>query len=222
VALVCCPFPCRSIMVVRGMGRVAMVPPDLEGVVDDWFAPAWRPLPPLLRHQLYFLVCRCCSRGPPFTYSSSAAGEDLLLPSSSKRTASMLSRFFANMAAGSQPPKALLWSGHGCSNPFYHEVIRSPWRKGRPWLQIVAGRGLPSSWPLLLGGDASRMPARGGEGAQGLDCKLNFCSRVLFCKKIRLSLYRKSPRDLKRLFLHIVPNTFNRRKFRSFLDPFLC
>jgi hypothetical protein len=24
-------------------------------------------------------------------------------------------------------------------------VIRSPWRRGGPWLQIVAGRGLPSS-----------------------------------------------------------------------------
>jgi hypothetical protein len=41
--------------------------------------------------------------------------------------------------------EALIRSGHGCSNPFLHEVIRSPWRKGGLWLQIIAERGLPGS-----------------------------------------------------------------------------
>jgi hypothetical protein len=50
--------------------------------------------------------------------------------------------------------EALLRSGHGSSSPFLHEVIRSPWQKGGQWLQIVARRGLPSYWPLLLGGNA--------------------------------------------------------------------
>jgi hypothetical protein len=60
--------------------------------------------------------------------------------------------------------------------------MSSPWRLGVPWLRLIVGRGLPGSWPLLLGGDASRTPARGGRGAQGLDCKLSFSSRVLFIK----------------------------------------
>jgi hypothetical protein len=35
--------------------------------------------------------------------------------------------------------------------------------EGGPWLQIVAGKGLPSSWSLLLGGDTSRTPTMGAE-----------------------------------------------------------
>jgi hypothetical protein len=63
--------------------------------------------------------------------------------------------------------------------PFSPRSDSFPWRKGRPWLQIVTERVLPSSWPSLLGGDASRTPTSGVGGAQGLDCKFSFGSRVL-------------------------------------------
>jgi hypothetical protein len=90
--------------------------------------------------------------------------------------------------------EALSRSSHGSSKPIHHEVMRSPWRLGRPWLRLIIGRGLPSCWPLLLGGDASRTPTRGGGGVQGLDCKLSFSSKVLFVKRLTLSLDKKSPR----------------------------
>jgi hypothetical protein len=76
----------------------------------------------------------------------------------------------------------------GCSSSLWGEVIRSPlWREGPWWLSVV-GRGLPSSWPLLLGGDASRTLANGGDDDQGHDCLLSFCSRVLFVKEMILSV----------------------------------
>jgi hypothetical protein len=83
--------------------------------------------------------------------------------------------------------EALLRSGRGCLNPLLYEVIHSPWRRGGPWLLIVAGRGLPSSWSLILGGDALRTPAMGGKDAQGHDCFLSFCSRVFCVKGMALS-----------------------------------
>jgi hypothetical protein len=90
--------------------------------------------------------------------------------------------------------EAMLRSGHGSSRPIHHEVMHSPWRIGGPWLRFIAERGLSGYRPLLLGGDASRTPARGGGGAQGLDCNLTFGSRVLFVKRSALSLDRRSPR----------------------------
>jgi hypothetical protein len=90
--------------------------------------------------------------------------------------------------------EALLQSGHGCSNPLHHEVIRSPWRRGGPWLKTNAGRGLPSSWPLLLSGNALRTPACGGGGAQGLVCKNIYSFGVLFVIEAALSLDRTFPR----------------------------
>jgi hypothetical protein len=83
--------------------------------------------------------------------------------------------------------EACSWHCHGCSISLRGKVIRSPhWREGPQWLSIV-GRGLPSNWPLLLGGDASRMPAKGGDDAQGPACFLSLCSRVFFVKEIALS-----------------------------------
>jgi hypothetical protein len=75
----------------------------------------------------------------------------------------------------------------GCSNSLRGEVIRSPHRSEGPWRMSVVGRGLSSSWSLLLGGDASRTPTMGGDGAQGHDCFLSFCSRVVFVKEMTLS-----------------------------------
>jgi hypothetical protein len=69
------------------------------------------------------------------------------------------------------------------------------------WIE-AAGRGLPSCWPLFLGGDTWRTPASGGGGAQGLHCKNILGSRVLFVIGSVLSLDRRSPRaGTKRLFL---------------------
>jgi hypothetical protein len=61
--------------------------------------------------------------------------------------------------------EAMSQSGHGSSKPTLHKVMHSPWRVSGPWMQLVIGRGLLSCWPLLLGGDTSRTPARGGRGA---------------------------------------------------------
>jgi hypothetical protein len=44
-------------------------------------------------------------------------------------------------ASSTSSVEALLRSGHGCSSPLLYEVIRSPWRRGGPWLQIVLERG---------------------------------------------------------------------------------
>jgi hypothetical protein len=68
---------------------------------------------------------------------------------------------------GNSPASRIEASRHwrGCSNSLRGEVIHSPhWREGPRWLSVV-GRGLPSSWPLLLGGDAARTPAMGGDDA---------------------------------------------------------
>jgi hypothetical protein len=81
-------------------------------------------------------------------------------------------------------------SRHGSSKSSHREVMCSPQRLGGPWVRHVVGRGLPSCWPLLLGSNASRMPARGGGGALGLDCKVTFSFRVLFIKKSALSTDR--------------------------------
>jgi hypothetical protein len=83
--------------------------------------------------------------------------------------------------------ETLLRSGHRCSRPIHHEVMRSPWRFGGPWLRFVAGRG-------LLGGDTSRTLASGGRGTRGLLCKLFSGSRVVFVKSSALSLDRTFPR----------------------------
>jgi hypothetical protein len=82
----------------------------------------------------------------------------------------------------------------GCSNSFRGEVIRSPHRSEGPrWMSVIGSR-LPSSWPLLLGGDASRTPANGGEDAQGPDCFSSLCSRVFFVKEMTLSVGWAFPR----------------------------
>jgi hypothetical protein len=48
-----------------------------------------------------------------------------------------------------------------------HDVTCSPWRVETRWTMVAAHRrrGLPSCWPLLLGADAWRTPARGGGAA---------------------------------------------------------
>jgi hypothetical protein len=58
----------------------------------------------------------------------------------------------------------------------------------------VVRRGLPSSWPLLLGGDALRTPAIGGDDAQGPDCFSSLCSRVFYVKEMALSVGWAFPR----------------------------
>jgi hypothetical protein len=60
-------------------------------------------------------------------------------------------------------------------------------------LNIVVGRGLLSCWPLILGGDASRMPASGGGGTQGLDCFESSSSRVLVVKRSVFFVDRSFP-----------------------------
>jgi hypothetical protein len=105
--------------------------------------------------------------------------------------------------------EAISQSGHGSSKPALREVMCSPWKASRPWLGLVVGRGLLSCWPSFLGGDASRMPANGGRGAQGLDCLLSFSSRVLVIKRSALSLDRRFPRTtMQRLHLYPVTATF--------------
>jgi hypothetical protein len=90
--------------------------------------------------------------------------------------------------------EALSQSGHGSSKPIHHEVMHSPWRLGGPWPWLIVKRGLSRCRPLLLGSYALRTPTRGGGGAQGLNFKLSFSTRVLFLKRPALSLDRKSPR----------------------------
>jgi hypothetical protein len=82
----------------------------------------------------------------------------------------------------------------GCSNSLRGEVICSPHRREGPWWMSVVGRGLPSSWSLLLGGDASRTPMKGGDDAQGPDCFLSLCSWVFFVKEMTLSVGWAFPR----------------------------
>jgi hypothetical protein len=52
----------------------------------------------------------------------------------------------------------------------------------------VVGRGLPSSWPLLLGGHASRTPAEGDREAKGLDRFSIFSFKVVLVKSLAFSL----------------------------------
>jgi hypothetical protein len=51
-----------------------------------------------------------------------------------------------------------------------------------------------------------RMPAKGDGGVLGLDCKLTFCSRVLFVKSVVLSLDRNLPRTrIEKTAFNYVP-----------------
>jgi hypothetical protein len=70
----------------------------------------------------------------------------------------------------------------GCSKPLCYEAIRFLWLGGGPRLRIFVGRGLPSSRPLLLGGDAWRTLTRSGGDAHGLNCFESLCSRVFLVK----------------------------------------
>jgi hypothetical protein len=104
--------------------------------------------------------------------------------------------------------EALLQSRGGCSKLPSGEMMRSPQLGGGPRRKIIAGRGLPSSWSLLLGGDAWRTPARCGGGARGLHCKKIICSMVFFVKRGALSVDRRFPwAGMLRFFLNIVPAT---------------
>jgi hypothetical protein len=87
--------------------------------------------------------------------------------------------------------EALLRNRHGCSNPICREVIRSPRRSGRPWWLLVTGKRLPSRWSRILDSSTSRTPAKGDGGVLGLDCKNTLCSRVVFVKKLALSIDRR-------------------------------
>jgi hypothetical protein len=94
----------------------------------------------------------------------------------------------------------------GCSKLSGHEVICSPWLESGPQRQISAGRRLPSNWPLFLGGDALRTPAKCGGGTEGLDCFISFSSRVLCVKsKVLSSNSRFSRASDARTFVQIVP-----------------
>jgi hypothetical protein len=96
----------------------------------------------------------------------------------------------------------------GCSKLSGHEVIRSPWLGSGPRRQINAGRRLPSNWPLFLGGDACRTPAKCGGGTEGLDCFRSFSSRVLCVKSKVLSSNSWFSRASDAMtFVQIVPAT---------------
>jgi hypothetical protein len=96
----------------------------------------------------------------------------------------------------------------GCSKLPGHEVMRSPWLGSGPRRQINVGRGLPSSWPLFLGGNAWRTPAKCGGGTDGLDCFRSSSSRVLCVKSRVLSSNSRFPRARDaRTFVEIVPAT---------------
>jgi hypothetical protein len=96
----------------------------------------------------------------------------------------------------------------GCSKLPGHEVMRSPWLGSGPRRQINVGRGLPSSWPLFLGGNAWRTPAKCGGGTEGLDCFRSSSSRVLCVKSRVLSSNSRFPRARDaRTFVEIVPAT---------------
>jgi hypothetical protein len=106
--------------------------------------------------------------------------------------------------------EAMSQSGHGSSKPTLHKVMHSPWRVSGRWMRLVVGRGLLSCWPLLLGGDTSRTPARGGRGAQGLNCKFSFSSKVLYVKISVLSLDMILLKTkMQRLHLNYVPAIFS-------------
>jgi hypothetical protein len=80
------------------------------------------------------------------------------------------------------------------------------------------GRGLPSSWPLILGGFIWRTPAKGDGEAQGLDCKLSYSSRVIFVKNKTFSIDRRFPKAIleKRPHLMMYLSPFNENISRSF------
>jgi hypothetical protein len=102
--------------------------------------------------------------------------------------------------------EALIRHRHGCSNSICCEVMRSPQRSGGPWWLLVAGKRLPSSWSRILGGSASRTPAKGDGGILGLDCKNTSCSRVVFVKNVALSIDRRFSRaSLEKAAFNFVP-----------------
>jgi hypothetical protein len=111
-------------------------------------------------------------------------------------------------ASSTSMMEALIRHRHGCSNPLRREVIRSPRRSGGLWWLLVAGRGLPSKWSLLLGASAWRTPAKGDGGVLGLDCLLIFCSRVFYVKSVALSVDRILPwTRLEKAAFNSVPVT---------------
>jgi hypothetical protein len=130
--------------------------------------------------------------------------------SSSSRSPPAPTRFSADKAASVSTSTSEACSRHryGCSNSLQDEVIRSPpWMKG-PWQLSVARRRLLSSWSLLLGGNASRTPAKGVRATEGPDCFPLFCSRVVSIKSWALSLDRRFPRAyLEKALLNFVPDT---------------
>jgi hypothetical protein len=82
---------------------------------------------------------------------------------------------------------------------------------------LVAGRGLPSKRPLLLGGIAWRTPANGDGDAQGLGCKNFISSRVVFVKSEALFSDRRSPwTELEKANLNYVPVTASMKSSGSF------
>jgi hypothetical protein len=96
----------------------------------------------------------------------------------------ILCRHGGSMSTSSE--EALL-PRRGCSKLPSLEVMCSPWLGGGPRRRSNAGRGLPSSWPLFLGGDAWRTPAIGGGDTQGRN-RFSFpCCRVFFVKSEGLS-----------------------------------
>jgi hypothetical protein len=73
---------------------------------------------------------------------------------------------------------------------------------------LVAGRGLLSKRPLLLGGIAWRTPANGDGDTEGLGCKNFISSRVVFVKSEALFSDRRSPwTELEKANRYYVPVT---------------
>jgi hypothetical protein len=104
--------------------------------------------------------------------------------------------------------EALLQSSSGCSKPPIRKVTCSPRVEGGPLLQIVVGKGLPSSRLRFLGGFAWRTPTSGDGDARGLDCNFSFGSRVVCLKRMALFVDRRSHMTrLERDFLIFVPIT---------------
>jgi hypothetical protein len=169
--LLSCGAPLQSLPLPAGRGG--------EGWVEDRSDAAWAPASLVL-----------CKKSPLYLVFKRFSSE--LIHAGGYSSVAIFCRHGG--ASSTSSGEAIFRSGRGCSIPLLHEVIRSPWRRGGPWLQIVAGRGLPSSWPSLLAGDASRTPAIGGDGAQGPICILSFCSRVLFVIETALSAVWAFPR----------------------------
>jgi hypothetical protein len=92
----------------------------------------------------------------------------------------------------------------GCSKLLSCEVIRSPQDSGGPRQRILVGRGLLSSWPLLLSGDAWRTPAIGGRDTLGCDCFFFDLVRVFFTKLQALSSNNRFIRASFCLGLYVI------------------